>query len=278
MNDWQSGDVETNGVRLHYTRTGGDKPALVMAHGVTDSGLCWAPVAQALAADYDVVMVDARAHGLSQETEGGFDPATQAADLAGVITGLGLSKPAVLGHSMGAATALALAGTYPDLPGAILLEDPPSWWTDWYETPAASDLVGQMRESLIARKGMSRDALLADQRQRQPGWTEDELQPWADAKQRVSLNVVTVFDRSNPKTVDWEPILSRITCPTLLLISDPDRGGIVTAEAAARLKTLAPHVEVVHIPEAGHSIRRDQFQPYVAAVRAFLDAHVPASR
>ena len=89
MNGWQEGDIETNGIRLHYTRTGGDKPALVMAHGVTDSGLCWAPVAQALAADYDVIMVDARAHGLSQETEGGFDPATQAEDLAGLITGLG---------------------------------------------------------------------------------------------------------------------------------------------------------------------------------------------
>jgi pimeloyl-ACP methyl ester carboxylesterase len=278
MNGWQEGDIETNGIRLHYTRTGGDKPVLVMAHGVTDSGLCWAPVAQALAADYDVIMVDARAHGLSQETEGGFDPATQAADLAGLINGLGLSRPAVLGHSMGAATAMVLAGTYPDLPGAILLEDPPSWWTDWYETPEAGDRVGQMRDSLIARKAMSRDELLADQREHEPDWTDDELQPWADAKQRVSLNVVSVFDRANPKTVDWDATLSRITCPTLLLISDPELGGIVTAEDGASLKALVPQAEVVHIPEAGHSIRRDQFQPYVDAVRVFLDTHVPTIR
>lgn len=278
MNGWQEGDVETNGIRLHYTRTGGDKPPLIMAHGVTDSGLCWAPVAQALAADYDVIMVDARAHGLSQETESGFDPATQAADLAGVITGLGLSRPAVLGHSMGAATALALAGTYPDLPGAILLEDPPSWWTDWYETRAAGDRVAQMRETAIARKAMSRADLIAEQRAQEPGWSDDELQPWADAKQRVSLHVMSVFDRSNPKTVDWAATLSRITCPTLLLISDPELGGIVTAEDAAGLKALAPQAEVVHIPDAGHSIRRDQFQPYVEAVRAFLTAHDPALR
>jgi N-formylmaleamate deformylase len=278
VNGWQEGDIETNGIRLHYTRTGGDKPALVMAHGVTDGGLCWAPVAQALAADYDVIMVDARAHGLSQETEGGFDPATQAEDLAGLVTGLGLTKPAILGHSMGAATAMTLAGTYPDLPGAILLEDPPSWWTDWYETAEAGDRVGQMRESLITRKAMSREELLADQREREPAWTDDELQPWADAKQRVSLNVVSVFDRSNPNTVDWAATLSRITCPTLLLISDPELGGIVTAEDGASLKALVPQAEVVHIPEAGHSIRRDQFQPYVDAVRSFLDAHVPALR
>ena len=26
MMGWQSGDIEANGVRLHYTRTGGGKP------------------------------------------------------------------------------------------------------------------------------------------------------------------------------------------------------------------------------------------------------------
>jgi len=179
---------------------------------------------------------------------------------------------------MGAATAMTLAGTYPDLPGAILLEDPPSWWTDWHETAEAGDMVGQMRDSLFARKGMSRDELIAAQREKYPGWTDSELQPWADAKQRVSLNVAVVFDRSNPKKVDWDATLSRITCPTLLIVSDPEQGGIVTAESAASFKALVPQAEVVHIPEAGHSIRRDQFQPYVDAVRAFLSAHVPALR
>lgn len=48
MAEWQSGDVEANGIRLHYTRTGGKGPPLVLAHGVTDDGLCWTPVAEAL--------------------------------------------------------------------------------------------------------------------------------------------------------------------------------------------------------------------------------------
>ncbi len=278
MGNWDAGYVETNSIRLHYTRTGGDKPPVVLAHGVTDSGLCWTPLAQALAADYDVLMVDARGHGRSQETEGGYDPATQAGDLAGLITGLGLEKPAILGHSMGAATALALAGSYPALPGAILLEDPPAWWTSWYETLEAGERVSTMREQAIARKQMSREALIADQRARQPGWTDAELEPWADAKQRVSLNVMSVFERSNPKTVNWGQVLPRIACPVLLIVSDPELGGIVTAESAALLEELVPQTEVVHIPAAGHNIRRDQFQAYVDAVRAFLNAYVPALR
>src|SRR5258706_13126924 len=53
MAHWQSGDVEANGLRLHYTRTGGAKPPVVLAHGFSDDGLCWTPLAEALAPDYD---------------------------------------------------------------------------------------------------------------------------------------------------------------------------------------------------------------------------------
>ncbi len=270
MGDWTSGEVEANGIRLHYTRTGGYRPALVLAHGVTDSGLCWTPLAEALQDDYDVIMVDARGHGLSQETDGGYDPATQADDIAGLISGLSLNKPAVLGHSMGAATALVLAGKHPALPGAILLEDPPAWWTSWYETLEAGERVATMREHAIARKEMTREALIADQRARQPGWSDAEMEPWADAKQRVSLSVMSVFDRANPKAVDWAAMLPNITCPVLLIVSDVEMGGIVTEKSAAALQDLVPQTEVVHIAEAGHNIRRDQFDRYLEAVRGFL--------
>src|SRR5690349_5016852 len=108
MSTWQSGELDANGIRIHYTRTGGAKPPLVLAHGFSDDGLCWTPVARALEQDYDVIMVDARGHGLSEAPEQGYGHDQQAADLAGAIDALGLRRPAVLGHSMGAATTLAL--------------------------------------------------------------------------------------------------------------------------------------------------------------------------
>ena len=58
MAAWQSSNLEANGWRLHYTRTGGDKPPVVLAHGFSDDGLCWTPVAEALASEYDLIMVD----------------------------------------------------------------------------------------------------------------------------------------------------------------------------------------------------------------------------
>ncbi len=266
MTPWQANDVMVNGLRLHYTRTGGDKPQVVLAHGFTDDGLCWTPVAEVLEADYDLIMVDARGHGRSDGPEQGYGLTDLAADLAGVITALGLHRPAVLGHSMGAATALVLAGMYPELPRAILLEDPPPWWVaDARKIDAEQQ--ARMRTWVVAFKRKTRDELIAEQRAASPTWSEAELGPWADSKLRFSFNALT---RLGADDVDWETTVRRITCPALLITADPERGAIVTEEGARALGALVPQLRTVHIPGAGHSIRREQFTRYMEAVRAFL--------
>ena len=107
MSNWSSGDVIANGIKIHYVRTGGTKLPLVLAHGFSDNGLCWTRVAQVLEKDYDVIMADARGHGLSDAPESGYSAEDHAADLAGLIQALHLDKPALMGHSMGAATVAA---------------------------------------------------------------------------------------------------------------------------------------------------------------------------
>jgi N-formylmaleamate deformylase len=274
MGEWQAGYVETNGIRLHYTRTGGDKPAVVLAHGLTDDGLCWTPVAQALAGAYDLVMIDARGHGRSDAPEQGYGPAEQAGDLAGAIAGLGLERPAVLGHSMGAATALVLAGNDPEAVSAILLEDPPAWWTDRpVAPPDAKDPEAGMREWLSGLKRATREELLAEQRAETPGWSEAELGPWADAKQRFSCNLVRGFETPPAAGLDWPATLGRIACPALLITGDPALDAIVTEEDARALGALVPQLQVAHVAGAGHNIRRDRFDRYLEAVRGFLAEH-----
>ena len=102
VTSWYDGTIKANGIRQHYYRTGdGSKPALVLCHGVTDNGLCWTPVARALENAFDVIMVDARGHGLSDAPEDGYTTEDRADDVAALIQALGLEKPIILGHSMG---------------------------------------------------------------------------------------------------------------------------------------------------------------------------------
>src|SRR5439155_24925376 len=126
MTAWSEGNVQANGITIHYHRTGGNnKPSIVLLHGVTDSGLCWSRVAHDLEGSYDVVMTDARGHGRSGGIATGFSTTILADDAAAAIRALGLEKPYLFGHSMGARTAATFAATHPDLVRAIALEDPP---------------------------------------------------------------------------------------------------------------------------------------------------------
>lgn len=267
MANWQSGDVSTNGIRMHYTRTGGDKPPFVLAHGFSDDGLCWTPVATALEHEYDVIMLDARGHGLSEGPEEGYGPVDQAEDVAGAIRALGLERPAILGHSMGALTALVLSGLYPDLVGSVLLEDPPPAWNEPPPTKEQiSENTNRMVEWITSLRTKTREELIEHQRAQEPNWSNAELGPWADSKLRFNFNATTF--RSS-RTFD-QSIINNITAPTLLITADSERGAIVTPNKVEELKERIPHLRVAHIPNAGHNIRRDQFDAYLEVVRNFL--------
>lgn len=271
MSSWQTGFINVKGMRLHYTRTGGSKPPIVLVHGYSDDGLCWTPAAKALEPIYDVIMFDARGHGHSDAPEQGYGPVELAGDLASVITALNLDRPAILGHSMGAVTALVLAGLDPDMPGAILLEDPPAWWISPDPTlPQDVDHRALMRASFYELKSKTRSELLAAQRVTSPTWSEDELGPWVDSKLLFSEKVLSILDVDVLESVDWQAVLPRIAVPVLLITADPALGAALNDQDVAALKALVPHLREAHISGAGHNIRREQFARYVDVVNTFL--------
>jgi N-formylmaleamate deformylase len=269
MPEWKSGFIEANGIRMHYTRTGGDRLPLVLAHGYSDDGLCWTPLARELEAEFEVVMLDARYHGRSEAPEQDCNPSVMAADLAGAIRALGLRAPMVLGHSMGAMSALALVGQYPEVAGAMALEDPPAVWAVDRDPPSDQGWLARNRAWIAGLQRQTWEAILADKHAETPGWSMDELGPWADSKLRFNPGY---FDHLNRPKLDWPEMMRRIRAPVLLITGEPGLGAMVTAEQAAALQAAVPGTGVAHIAGAGHNIRRDQFQAYLAAVRPVLAA------
>ena len=184
---WQEGYVAVGGVRLHYHRTGGDKPAVVLAHGITDNGLCWTRLARALQASYDLILYDARGHGMSDHP-GSYKLADHVADLVGLIQALDLKSPFLFGHSMGGTHSAFAAARYPDLPRGLLLEDP--HWPAEPEDAATYDLE-TWRNNLATDKAKPVETLLRSGRANNPAWDAGELCPWAEAKRQVDPDVVT---------------------------------------------------------------------------------------
>lgn len=268
MTSWYSGHVQTNGIRTHYYRTGGDKPVLILLHGATDDGLCWTRLAHALEANYDIIMPDARGHGLSDAPLEDYSTSSRAADVASLIQALRLDRPAVAGHSMGAVTALQLAADYPSMLRCGILEDPVFRLSaDPLPVAEREARASRALQLMNERKALGRDGLIAHCREQNPTWSEEEYGPWADAKLRVSPNF------AGRRAVDnwpWRELLTNVRCPILLITGDIDRGAIVSPEAATEAQQIQPLVSVVHLSGAGHNIRREQFDPYVQAVRSFL--------
>ena len=265
MSNWSSDFVQTNGIRMHYHRTGGDKPPVVLSHGITDSGLCWPRVAQALAQDYNVVLVDARGHGHSTAPETGYSAQDHAADMAGLIEALALEKPALIGHSMGAVIAATVAGEYPHLISRIILEDP-VWRLEARSLQQLQARMESWQQEIIEQQSKSEEALIAFGRQRSPEWHEIEFAPWVSAKKLVNPNALQFVLAEN----SWQESLPKIACPALLVTAEPELGAIVTPETAKYVAETNAHFQVVHIEEAGHNIRREQYQSYIAAVQHFL--------
>lgn len=267
---WQESDVLTNGIRIHYYRSGGDKPPVVMTHGITDSGRCWPLVSAALMPDYDLIAVDARGHGKSEKPESGYARQDHAADVAGLIRALELDRPALIGHSMGSNTASVVASTYPELVSALVLEDPPWRDADSDEVWARSAEWARLSEE---RKKMTPEEMLQTGKAENPSWPDEVFEPWIQAKYDVSPKV---FGYINEANLSWRGAAEKIQCPTLMLTADPELGARITPKVAAEIQAANPNIEVVHIPGAGHNIRREQLDAYLAAVRAFLARVYPA--
>ncbi len=104
--------IRVNGISLAYERRGSGMP-LVLVHGYPLDHSIWEPVVPLLENDFDIIMPDLRGFGESEGAEGIYGMADLAADIAGMLSALGVWQAAVTGHSMGGYVALAFARAYP---------------------------------------------------------------------------------------------------------------------------------------------------------------------
>ncbi len=88
---------------------------MVMVHGVTDIGLSWTTLTLKLQDAYDIYMLDARGHGLSDPFTPSDNGETLIKDVVDFVRVMKFEKPILMGHSMGAATVMRVGAEYPDL-------------------------------------------------------------------------------------------------------------------------------------------------------------------
>lgn len=266
MAQYKHGSIMANGIKIQYYRSGGEKPAVVFLHGITEYGLAWTRFPSFIEPSYDVVLMDLRGHGLSDKPKSGYRAEQMAEDVYWLIKKLNLIQPVIIGHSMGAAVATAFAAIYHDLVSGLVLEDPP--WMDTIKsskekTASANNFLAFLSEF----KAYPLSEIVEKARQIYPNWDEVEYLNWSKGLHMVSPNSAQWILEKQTSYQKW---ITRIKKPGLLLTAELEQSGLVSQVVVQQARSLWKNLAVEHFPGTGHHIHREQYIKYRDLVNSFL--------
>jgi pimeloyl-ACP methyl ester carboxylesterase len=251
-------------------------PQVVLNHGALDDGTCWPQLVTALQDDYDLILPDARGHGMSDHGAGEYSTQARADDLIGLIEALGLEKPVLGGHSMGGITSLYVAAMRPDLAAGFFMEDPPITMSGeilfgGQSTKKSQVAQGRLMRALqlirVAPKFISMPLIKRILSSASP----EVVNTWLASKQRVNEDFIQTLENPGWMAIGLDDdLLLEINIPAMLLYGNREKGAIVSQTVAAGVKERIEGLQLVHLPEATHDIRRTQFNGYLTAVKNFL--------
>ncbi len=278
---WTSNTVEANGIPIHYTRTGGDKPPLLLLHGFQMDGLTWMRVAKVFEHEYDVIMPDARGHGRTGNAVPGTTTLMMVEDTAAFIQTLGLEQPLVIGHSMGADIAGRLAQKYPHLVKGVVLVDPalqvvqPGKWMEsegykaWFNEWLA--YLEKMRSQSHAERV---EATLARHIPGMYPTHEEDFVTHMEASLLLDMNVLTQVATMNEGLTPLMDVLANATeTPKLVLLAQPTYSRFAMTDRATErdeLQSRWQNGEVIIFEETGHFIQGERLEEFIASVRGWL--------
>ena len=257
------------GISLRYVRGGNGPTTLILLHDWPETWYAWRKVLPVLADGATVIAPDLRGVGGSTAVAGGYDAATLAEDIHGLVTDLGLKNVFVVGHGIGGMVANAYARLHPDeLTGVALLdtalpglgpwaevEEGPDGWIMGFNADAdLSQALVQGREALYFRRIFARTAVAPQ------AITDADVAVYLRAYQRPGhLKAGFEFYRALPVDEAFNRGHKEALPVPILLVGGEHGIGRFEARIA---EDLAAHgaatVRTVVLPGCGHWIAEEQ--------------------
>ncbi len=243
---------DTGELTLNYFEGGTGAP-MVLLHGLTSKWQGLYPLIPALTAKWHVFAPDLRGHGgTGHAPDEQYHNADYARDVIAFLKHIG-EPVALIGHSLGAMTAIVTASRYPEGVQALVLLDPPLFtYTDNVRLHAGSNQWFELLASVM------KDKPSYDQLIERFSAVQSAEEAAASATWIAGLAVGTVETALRDELwqgVDLPRALQSIRCPTLLIHGDWDRGGAMRQQDVEFFKTNLPAAAVVRLPGADHGLR-----------------------
>ena len=252
-------------------------PAVILMHGGGQTRHAWKGTGQKLAdANYYAVSIDLRGHGDSDwvDSEAGYTEAELAADLVCVIKSMGLSKPVLVGASLGGMAALTAIGYDKTEAAALVLVDIVPGFTksgaarvlqfmamgaegfdSLDEIKAIVKTYQSHRKASHKSDGLSKNVRLGDDGRYYWHWDPAFLKRSTDDYLKVQNAL--------------KECAKNINVPTLLV-----RGGLsdlLTDEGAQEFLKSCPQAEYTNVTDAAHMVAGDRNDIFTDAVITFLN-------
>jgi esterase len=252
---------------LNTVESGAGNP-LVVLHGLFGAARNWGAIGRRLSARHRVLAMDLRNHGASPRSEA-MDYPSMAADVAETMEAAGAAPAAVLGHSMGGKTAMALALTRPELVSRLLVADiaPVPY------PPRQARIVDAMR-AVPLRPSLSRrdaDAALLAEGVQDPATRAFLLQnlrfEGGAPAWRCGLDEIAA---AMAEIEGFPDFASRYEGPTLFLLGE--RSDYVQPEHRPRVRELFPAARFLTLRGTGHWLHAEKPEEFLAVAEAFFAA------
>ena len=268
--------LRINDYDMHYLEVGQGSP-VVCVHGSLSDFRTWNPILKPLSISHRVIAPSLR-HFFPEHWDGKrgkFTIAQHVDDLIGFIEALALGPVDLIGHSRGGHIGFRLASQRPDLIRKLVLAEPGGTLEDSLippdaqaSGPAAGSRAHVEEASVKIAAGDLEGGLRAfvDAINRPGSW--DALSPY-DRQQRID-NVYTLLAQVDEGRQPFTRAQAQALSVPTMFIGGAETGGML-AVIVRVLSELVPGAQCVMIPQAGHSMIRQQPARFCDAVMPFLD-------
>jgi len=269
------GDVE-----LQYLYYQGDGPTVVMLHATGFQPWLWHPIARELAGNFRVIAPYFCDHRVFNPEDGGLSWLLLANDLATLIERLGIIKPLIVGHSMGATVASITEILKGPIASRMVLIEPIFLPSEYYGLDITVEQHPLASKSIRRRSGWSDEAEARDYFRSKKlfmNWDEEMLDIYLEhGMTRADNGALTLACSPNREAAlfmggmekDPWPLLERISCPVLLIEGENSENRLaIDLERAA---SIIPRANLRVIPGAGHLVPMEKPRELLALILEFF--------
>jgi len=258
--------VMRDGLNLYYEQEGSGDPPLVFIHGWCCDHTFYQPQFDHFKVSHTVMTLDLRGCGRSDQPESGYDIPTLADDVAWLCRELRLSKPVIVGHSLGGMIVLELAARYPSLPAAVVADDPGA--ID--PLPAAPKVYEALATQLegpdgdAVRREYIEGMFLASDDANRRRWISETM---CSVPQRIAAAVLR-------GVLAWNGVGALLLCNVPILVLLSDSGGSNTPD---RLLALKPSIHFGITVGTGHFHQLEAPEQVTPMIEKFIQITIRPS-